>query len=391
MSKQTFNTKNLVKCLLTAATIFILFLPGMTWSIEYAPAPPSLKTIPLPTIPDLDQYVKNKEAAIQLGKALFWDMQVGSDGITACASCHFHAGADNRIKNSLNPGIRGGDTTFGNNPATGQIEYPQFGPNYTLQPDDFPFYKLANPNDRNSKILVSINDVVGPQGVFFNQFITVYPFCASEKSIFLFDTVFNVDGVNVRQTSPRNVPTMINAAFNFVNLWDGRASNIFNGVNPFGAANQKARVLVNNNGKIIKEIVRLPNSALASQATGAPMSTAEMNFVGRDFRYLGKKMLSLTPLAKQMVHPQDSVLGNFSRARLNFRGRLCGRKGLDGSYTNLIQQAFQDKYWNSDQVLSFDSTSQEFQQSTNKIPCQATKLILVFWVIKSIFTVQRKK
>ena len=41
-----------------------------------------------------------------LGKALFWDMQVGSDGIQACASCHFRAGADPRSRNQLSPGLR---------------------------------------------------------------------------------------------------------------------------------------------------------------------------------------------------------------------------------------------------------------------------------------------
>jgi hypothetical protein len=53
-----------------------------------------------------------RTAAIQLGKALFWDMQVGSDG-QACGSCHFHAGADNRTRNQLNPGSGAGDPTFG--------------------------------------------------------------------------------------------------------------------------------------------------------------------------------------------------------------------------------------------------------------------------------------
>lgn len=363
MKKKTV-TMYLIKCLLPATIMCIILLPFMSNPTEAALGPPSLKTIQLPDIPHLNQYVKNKQAAIQLGKALFWDMQVGSDGIQACASCHFHAGADNRIKNSLNPGLRGGDTAFGNNPATGKVDYPQFGPNYTLQPDDFPFHKLKNPNGRNSKILFDTDDIVGPQGVFLNQFINVYTFFAGEKSNFLFDDVFNVYGVNVRQTAPRNVPTMINAAFNFANLWDGRANNIFNGVNPFGAANQKARVLANINGNIIEEIVRLPNSSTASQATGAPLSTAEMSFLGRDFRFIGKKILSLTPLAKQIVHPQDSVLGNFSRARLNFWGRLCGRSGLDISYTTLIQQAFQDKYWNSDQRKLGESTNEELPQPT---------------------------
>ena len=29
-----------------------------------------------------------RNTAVALGKALFWDMQVGSDGVQACASCH---------------------------------------------------------------------------------------------------------------------------------------------------------------------------------------------------------------------------------------------------------------------------------------------------------------
>src|SRR5687767_1399077 len=59
------------------------------------------KGVPLPT--QLDEFVKDRKAAVQLGKALFWDMQLGSDGLMACASCHFHAGADPRARNQLNP------------------------------------------------------------------------------------------------------------------------------------------------------------------------------------------------------------------------------------------------------------------------------------------------
>src|SRR5262245_56639205 len=44
---------------------------------------------------------------IRLGKALFWDVQVGSDGQIACASCHFAAGADARTEDTLNPGPDG--------------------------------------------------------------------------------------------------------------------------------------------------------------------------------------------------------------------------------------------------------------------------------------------
>lgn len=52
----------------------------------------------------MTDYVLNRQAAILLGKALFWDMEIGSDGSTACASCHYHAGVDHRITNQLNPG-----------------------------------------------------------------------------------------------------------------------------------------------------------------------------------------------------------------------------------------------------------------------------------------------
>src|SRR5438874_1114467 len=49
----------------------------------------------------------NRAAAIRLGKALFWDIQTGGDGQVACASCHFHGGADSRLLNVLNPGPDG--------------------------------------------------------------------------------------------------------------------------------------------------------------------------------------------------------------------------------------------------------------------------------------------
>ena len=59
-------------------------------------------------------------AAIRLGKALFWDTQVGGDGKIACATCHFHNGADNRTLNTLHPGpdgifASGGVTAAGQN------------------------------------------------------------------------------------------------------------------------------------------------------------------------------------------------------------------------------------------------------------------------------------
>ncbi|WP_157532847.1 cytochrome c peroxidase [Moritella dasanensis] len=54
----------------------------------------------------------------QMGKAAFYDMQVGGDGITSCASCHFTAGADNRNINQMSPGLRRINGGGGNDPST---------------------------------------------------------------------------------------------------------------------------------------------------------------------------------------------------------------------------------------------------------------------------------
>src|SRR5262245_64389168 len=58
--------------------------------------PDDLRLVLPPPQPNLDEFVKDAATARALGKALFWDMQVGSDGVQACASCHFRAGADPR-------------------------------------------------------------------------------------------------------------------------------------------------------------------------------------------------------------------------------------------------------------------------------------------------------
>jgi len=73
----------------------------------------SLKTaaVPGPTAAELSNVIRNKSAAIQLGKAFFWEMQFGSDGNTACATCHFNAGADSRSFNQTDPGLRRVDAT----------------------------------------------------------------------------------------------------------------------------------------------------------------------------------------------------------------------------------------------------------------------------------------
>jgi cytochrome c peroxidase len=83
----------------------------------------------IPEPPNLLEFIKDRQAAIALGKALFWDSQVGSDGVTACASCHFHAGADNRATNQLSPGLLA-------TPMDTTLQVGNGRHNYTLQPAD---------------------------------------------------------------------------------------------------------------------------------------------------------------------------------------------------------------------------------------------------------------
>src|SRR5437899_7210848 len=110
-TRRKFPTRKLAPVLLAVAVLTVL-ATGLSQHFgavrAQAPAPPphvvaglaSLKTIAVPVPRNLAAYIKDRTAAIALGKALFWDMAVGSDG-QACASCHFHAGADSRSKNQL--------------------------------------------------------------------------------------------------------------------------------------------------------------------------------------------------------------------------------------------------------------------------------------------------
>ena len=343
------------------SSIAIAVLAGHTVSAQMTPPSQplaSLKTVPIPG-PDYTGYVKDKSRAIALGKALFWDMQVGSDGKTSCATCHFHAGVDNRIKNQLNPGILRVDASGNPNPDD---TFSLGGPNYTLKATDFPFHKLADVNNRNSAVISDINDVASSQGVFNTKFLSTTPGNPQDNVTQLDDPIFNVGGIETRRVEPRNTPTTINAVYNFRNFWDGRAENYFNGVNPFGLRDPNAKLYkaVTSLTSPQQVSVKLKNSSLASQAVGPPLSSFEMSADGRTFqdvgikmvgkrnllrglklpRNLGKKLFSpnLKPLAQQEVAVDDSTLSIY---------RAPNGKGLKKKYKQLIEDAFQPEWWNS--------------------------------------------
>ncbi|HMU65153.1 MAG TPA: cytochrome c peroxidase, partial [Nitrosomonas sp.] len=123
----------------------------------------------VPEPDNLAEFIIDKRRAIELGKALFWEMRVGSDGITACGTCHFNAGADSRSKNQINPGSN--QITLTGSPDPDLIF--DFPPNHQLTKSNFPFRKLSNPLDRNSYPDFDSNDIVSSQGVSAAQFLYV--------------------------------------------------------------------------------------------------------------------------------------------------------------------------------------------------------------------------
>jgi cytochrome c peroxidase len=264
---------------------------------------------------DLVEYIADSSAAIQLGKAFFWDMQAGSDSKTACASCHFHAGADRRDKNQINPGPNG--------------KFDSTSPNGTMTAGQFPF--TTSTTDRD--------DIAGSQGVRACSFQSISS-TGAEITAVVGDSVFNVNGVNLRAVTGKNAPSVINAVFNHRQFHNGRAQSEFNGVNPFGYRDLSARVWqFTPKGGLATVDIKIPNASLASQAVGPALNTTEMSSADRTFPDLGRKLLLNKPLGLQKVDPKDSVLGPLADTKTG--------KGLNVSYAALLQKAFQPKWWNS--------------------------------------------
>jgi len=299
-----------------------------------------------------------REAAIVLGKALFWDMQVGSDSVQACGSCHFKAGADDRVKNQVNPDHLGADLTF-------QIRQP----NESLTASDFPFHKLIDPDEAGenpANVARHVNDVASSMGVVFHNFVDIPPIGDFSTPSMGVSSVlpdigqhvpdpipgFNdpITGLSLfRRVEPRNTPTIFGADFNFDNFWDGRARHDFNGGSAFGASDPQAHVWVNDGGTLVptRQIIRV--ASLASLATGPALSEFEMSFLGRNWQKIGKKLLQAgaRPLANQIVDPDDSILGPYSAQRAGPGGPVTfpGRPGLNRTYAHLIRAAYHPRLW----------------------------------------------
>lgn len=299
--------------------------------------------------------------AVVLGKALFWDEQVGSHRV-ACASCHFVAGADTRLHNQLSPGFNdithapAGDLTFGSERSDTGAVLPGHMPSgavadssYTLVAADLPMHRLSNESDRNSPIISTTNDRISSQGEYLARFGFVLPLGLPDVCGPADASVFHAGVYPARQVEPRNSPTFHNAAFNFRNFWDQRANNLFNGVGAFGLRDvvgesgnpsdprDNNRIVVFEHGMARLTYLQVENDSLASQAMAPPVSAKEMSCDGRTFPDVGRKMLLTLPLLYQHVASNDSVLGPYASPFTGLR--------FPYTYELLIMTTFDPKYW----------------------------------------------
>ncbi|HEX7837561.1 MAG TPA: cytochrome c peroxidase [Kofleriaceae bacterium] len=308
-----------------APAITIPRVPNPPLASDLVSLPGDLRAAPVPGPANLGDFIVDRAAAIALGKALFWDMQVGSDGIQACASCHFRAGADPRSKNQLNPGL--------GHVGQPDLQFTHGGPNHQLVASEFPLTRLAISGVRGAlDPATDNNDVVSSQGVPFLTPGVIDP------------DGFNVGDINTRRVEPRNTPSVINAVFNFRQFWDGRAENVFNGVNNLGTRDPGARVARADDRTAPALVsIALADSSLASQAVAPVVNTFEMARPGRTLLDVALRLHGARPLAGQIVDRHDSVLGPLSRSP---------SRGLTAaSYDAMIQQAFDRKWWDSSQLV----------------------------------------
>lgn len=310
----------------------------------------------------LNGIVKDKDWLLVLGRAFFWDQQMGSDG-GSCASCHFSAGTDTRLTGQMNPAFRAGgapDTVFGCTEGERCVTGTETGsggtagPEYTFVRADYPFRQLEDVNDRNSKILINSNDVHSSAGSFDAKFKKAFhgkEFCGKPNKDIFYKTAkyghHKSFRIAARAVEPRNTATTINAAMSHTLAWDGRANNIFNGVGVFGLSeiiHEPTRRLIKMDGDYASLThIEITNSAMASFSVGPILDNLEMSCDGRTFADVARKILYTRPLRKQRIAETDSTFG-YHGPKGDIRAK---RKGLKGKYKyyKLIQLAFDEKWW----------------------------------------------
>ena len=322
---------------------------------------------------DLAQFIADPEAARLLGKLFFWDMQVGSDFRriekhsdeaqvgrfigTACASCHYHFGADARDTHVTRIPLAAWNRYYSPQPADGSRSEPprplEFGetvreydplksgvqkvPFAWLQAEA-PFWTIVGSQGVEPRKFAGLRcrteGVIKWTEEFSEAFSETVGACLTEHDMFM-----SGDRL-VRQITSRNSPTVINSGFADRLFHDGRAESTFNGFSPFGDGDQREvihRRELSGSERAVPVRIAIPHAALASQAVGPVLSEVEMSWQGRTWADLAGKLLDAHPLKFQDVAADDSVLGMWS-------SEWAGPQATK-TYRDLIRRAFRPEWW----------------------------------------------
>lgn len=210
--------------------LLILALP-VGAALAQGPPPPPPGPLPPPLAPAGNPVTTAKA---NLGKALFWDEQLSTTRTVACGSCHQakSGGSDPRAiagsVRALNPGADG--------------------------------------------VAGTADDVVGSPGVVLNDGTGQYDW----------SSVFGLR----EQVTGRHSPSHINAAYDPLLFWDGRAANAF--LDPVSG-----------------DTVLRAGAALESQSAGPPVSSGEMGHTARNWNDVATRVAGVKPLALSTFVPAD--------------------------------------------------------------------------------------
>lgn len=220
-------------------------------------APANGGVISLPDLSSAFATPEQLQLGIMLGKALFWDQQLGSGngGNYACASCHYSAGADSQPDRILAG---------------------------TFRPDA---------SDKLTR---------GSLGVRYANFIALKMETLGSDEVAAGREIFTEEGEYA--ITDRNAPPAVDSD-SIHNFWDGRANYIFNGVDISGTAVP----LPTRDGETT--ILQIAAASQASQAVGPCLSPAEMSADGRTFADVGYKMCHSIPLRYQTGDIVDDLDG----------------------------------------------------------------------------------
>jgi cytochrome c peroxidase len=287
------------------------------WSAEAASAGADLVT-------STKDIVADQKALVALGKALFWEQRAGSDGQTACATCHHSGGADGRAISTPGTPRQQGDNwlrgsagvavrSIEQDPASRPPRAP-VGPETDVEPS-------------------------GPRGSLTVEQVTRRPTQGSGASVDQqrLDEVpigCTVNGdTNTRQVTCKNAPTVYGATLFDTLFHDGRATSPFRGYDHNERDNADTIGLFRHiNGAAKKVILRIPYATAAAQATLPVLNPVEMSWHNRTRVDLARKLYDAPALKLQQVSPKDPVL-----APLLSNGALP-------TYRALIQRAFKSEW-----------------------------------------------